>query len=141
MSDFLVPDLGEGLEDATVSSWSVAVGDVFMPPAASFGDRHYGGGMLKLIAALETLLPKIPNDARVIPGHGAVSTRADIARGLDVLQEMKALVEKAIRAGKTLEELKAERPFDKYRASVPTWSSSDKSLDSWVRDFYREFSK
>lgn len=27
MSDFLVPDLGEGLEDATVSSWSVAVGD------------------------------------------------------------------------------------------------------------------
>jgi 2-oxoisovalerate dehydrogenase E2 component (dihydrolipoyl transacylase) len=25
--DFLVPDLGEGLEDATVSSWSVAVGD------------------------------------------------------------------------------------------------------------------
>ena len=28
MTDFLVPDLGEGLEDATVSSWSVAVGDV-----------------------------------------------------------------------------------------------------------------
>ncbi|HEX5143555.1 MAG TPA: dihydrolipoamide acetyltransferase family protein [Mycobacterium sp.] len=28
MTDFLVPDLGEGLEDATVSSWSVAAGDV-----------------------------------------------------------------------------------------------------------------
>ena len=27
MSDFMVPDLGEGLEDATVSSWCVAVGD------------------------------------------------------------------------------------------------------------------
>ena len=27
MSDFCVPDLGEGLEDATVSSWCVAVGD------------------------------------------------------------------------------------------------------------------
>ena len=26
--DFLVPDLGEGLEDATITSWSVAVGDV-----------------------------------------------------------------------------------------------------------------
>lgn len=26
--DFLVPDLGEGLEDATVTGWSVAVGDV-----------------------------------------------------------------------------------------------------------------
>ncbi len=27
MRDFLVPDLGEGLEDATITSWSVAVGD------------------------------------------------------------------------------------------------------------------
>ena len=25
--DFLVPDLGEGLEDATITSWNVAVGD------------------------------------------------------------------------------------------------------------------
>ena len=28
MSDFLVPDLGEGLQDATITSWAVAVGDV-----------------------------------------------------------------------------------------------------------------
>lgn len=28
MSDFLVPDLGEGLEDATITSWAVRVGDV-----------------------------------------------------------------------------------------------------------------
>ncbi|AKK28742.1 dihydrolipoamide acetyltransferase family protein [Mycobacterium sp. EPa45] len=28
MSDFLVPDLGEGLADATITSWAVAVGDV-----------------------------------------------------------------------------------------------------------------
>lgn len=27
VQDFLVPDLGEGLEDATITSWSVAVGD------------------------------------------------------------------------------------------------------------------
>ncbi|MDT0440711.1 biotin/lipoyl-containing protein, partial [Streptomyces doudnae] len=25
--EFLVPDLGEGLQDATITSWSVAVGD------------------------------------------------------------------------------------------------------------------
>ncbi|KAA0107600.1 dihydrolipoamide acetyltransferase family protein [Mycolicibacterium sp. P1-5] len=28
MSHFLVPDLGEGLEDATITSWAVSVGDV-----------------------------------------------------------------------------------------------------------------
>jgi glyoxylase-like metal-dependent hydrolase (beta-lactamase superfamily II) len=116
----------------------VAMGDVFMSPAVSFGDRHYGGGMLKLIDALESLLPKIQADAKVIPGHGAVSTRDDVARGLDVLKQMKAVVEQAIKAGKTLEQLTAERPFDQWRNSVPAWASSDKSLDGRVRDFYRE---
>ena len=27
VKEFLVPDLGEGLEDATITGWSVAVGD------------------------------------------------------------------------------------------------------------------
>jgi cyclase len=116
----------------------VCMGDVFMSPGASFGDRHYGGGMLGLIRELERVLPQIPDGAKVVPGHGLVSTRADVARGLAVLQEMKAAVEAGVRGGKTLEQLTAERPLDRWRGSVPAWASSDKSLDGWVRNFYRE---
>ena len=116
----------------------IATGDVFMRPAAPFADRHYGGGMLKLIASLEFLLPQIPEDAKVVPGHGGISSRADVAHGLDVLKRMKAVVEAGVREGKTLEQLTAERPFDQFRDSVPKWQSSDKSLDGWVRDFHRE---
>jgi cyclase len=119
----------------------VATGDVYMSPAAPFGDRHYGGGMLGLIGALELLLPQIPADAKVIPGHGEISTRADVEHGLDVLKRMKAIVENGVLAGKTLETLQSERPFDQFRDSVPAWSSSDKSLDGWVRNFYRELKK
>jgi glyoxylase-like metal-dependent hydrolase (beta-lactamase superfamily II) len=118
----------------------VAMGDVFMSPAVSFGDRHYGGGMLKLIDTLELLLPKIPGDAIVIPGHGAAATRDDVARGLEVLKQMKAVVERAVKEGKTLAQLTAERPFDPWRGSLPAWASSDKSLDGWVRNFHRELS-
>jgi glyoxylase-like metal-dependent hydrolase (beta-lactamase superfamily II) len=116
----------------------VAMGDVFMSPAVSFGDRHYGGGMSRLIDALELVVPQIPDDARVIPGHGKISTRADVVRGLEVLKQMKAVVEDAIQAGKTLEQLTAERPFDKWKGAVPEWRSSDKSMDGQVRNFYRE---
>jgi cyclase len=116
----------------------VATGDIFMTPAVSFGDRHYGGGMLRLIETLEFLLPQIPADAKVVPGHGDVSSRADVARGLEVMKQMKATVESGVRAGKTLEQVQAERPFDKFRHAIPSWASSDKSLDGWVRDFYRE---
>jgi cyclase len=116
----------------------VCMGDVFMSPAASFGDRWFGGGFLGLIGSLELVLPQIPEDAKIVPGHGKISTRADIVRGLEVLKEMKAVVEAAVRSGKTLEQLQAERPFDQWRGSVPEWSSSDKSLDGWVKNFYRE---
>lgn len=116
----------------------VCMGDVFMSPAISFGDRWYGGGMLGLIAELEFVLPHISDDAKIIPGHGVVSTRADVVRGLEVLREMRAVVEAAIGQRKTLEQLTAERPFDRWRSSFPQWSSSDGSLDSAVRNFYRE---
>jgi glyoxylase-like metal-dependent hydrolase (beta-lactamase superfamily II) len=116
----------------------VSMGDVFIAPAASFGDRHFGGGMLPLINALEFVLPQIPADAKIVPGHGAISTRADVVRGREVLKEMKALVEAGVKKGRTLEQIQAERPFDKFRESVPPWSSSDKSLNGWVKDFYRE---
>jgi glyoxylase-like metal-dependent hydrolase (beta-lactamase superfamily II) len=116
----------------------IAMGDVYMSPAVSFGDRHYGGGMLPLMKTLEFLLPQIPADAKVVPGHGLVSTRADVEHGLDVMKKMKALVEQGIRDGKTLEQLTATRPFDRFRAEVPSWSSSDKSMDGWVKNFYRE---
>jgi len=116
----------------------VCMGDEFISPAASFGDRHYGGSMLGLIAALELVLPQIPADAKIVPGHGKMSTRADVVRGLEILKQMKAAVEAGVRNGKTLEQLQAERPFDQWRSSVPEWSRSDKSLDGWVKDFYRE---
>ena len=116
----------------------VCMGDAFMSPAASFGDRWFGGGMLGLIAELEFVLPQIPSEAKIIPGHGVVSTRADVVRGLEVLKAMRAVVETAVGQSKTLEQLTAERPFDRWRNSVPEWSSSDGSLDSMVRSFYRE---
>lgn len=116
----------------------VCVGDVYMSPRVSFADRWYGGSMLGLIQALESLLPQIPADAKIIPGHGRISSRADVAAGLEVLKQMKSVVESAVRARKTLEQFTAERPFDKWRDSLPEWSRSDKSLDGWVRDFYRE---
>jgi len=127
-------DLAVFFEKAKV----VAVGDVFMSPATAFGDPWYGSSMLKLIDALELLLPRIPEDVKVIPGHGVISTRGDVARCLDMLKQMKAVVERAIRDGKSEAQVIADRPFDKWRSAMPTWDSSDASLDFFVRNFYRQ---
>lgn len=109
-----------------------------MSPAASFGDRWYGSGMLPLMKTLESLLSQIPADAKIVPGHGVISTRADVVHGLDVMKQMKAVVENGVREGKTLQQLTVARSFDLFRDSVPAWASSDKSLDGWLKDLYRE---
>src|SRR5688572_190793 len=84
-------------------------GDVVISPAASFGDRSNGGSILALIDALKYVLPQIPADAKVVPSHGDISSRADVARGLEILMEMKAIVEAGIAAGKTKEQMVAEK--------------------------------
>jgi glyoxylase-like metal-dependent hydrolase (beta-lactamase superfamily II) len=101
----------------------VHMGDVFMAPAASFVDGSSGGTILGLIQALEFVLPQISADAKVVPGHGPISSRADIVS-----------VETGISAGKTKEQISAEKPFEKWKTrlaiGVPT--------DAYVDRFYRE---
>ena len=43
--------------------------------------------MLGLIESLEFVLPKIPADAKIVPGHGQISTRADNIRGYSRRQD------------------------------------------------------
>lgn len=112
----------------------VHMGDVFIAPAASFGDRSSGGSFVALIEALEYVLPQIPADAKVVPSHGAISSRADVARGLEILKEMKAIVEAGVAAGKTREQLIAEKPFDQWRNSIAWFIPPD----GYVSSFYKE---
>src|SRR5688500_17162675 len=112
----------------------VHMGDVFIAPAASFGDRSNGGSILALIEALKYVLPQIPADAKVVPSHGPISSRIDVARGLEVLTGMKTIVEAGIAAGKTKEQLIAEKPFDKWKGSVAWFIPPD----GYVSDFYKE---
>ena len=88
MSDFLVPDLGEGLEDATITSWAVAVGDVVELnqtlctvetnkaeveiPSPYVGRSTELGGAEGETLAVGTLLVRIETEARtpVLVGYG-----------------------------------------------------------------------
>jgi 2-oxoisovalerate dehydrogenase E2 component (dihydrolipoyl transacylase) len=88
MSDFLVPDLGEGLQDATITSWAVGVGDVVELnqtlctvetnkaeveiPSPYAGRIAELGGAEGETLAVGTLLVRIETEARtpVLVGYG-----------------------------------------------------------------------
>ncbi len=58
----------------------------------------------------------------IIPGHGALSNRAELEAYRRMLMDVKATTEKAIAQGLTLEEFIASNPTSKYD-------------DTWGQDF------
>jgi len=92
----------------------VHLGDTFFSGMFPFVDTNGGGTLLGEIAMLEELIPKLPKDAKIIPGHGPVSSVNDVKEYVSMLRETVALVQKERKAGKTPEQMKAGKIFAKW---------------------------
>src|SRR5688572_22546866 len=87
----------------------VHMGDDFFNGTFPFIDLENGGSARGLIANIEKVLKNVPDDAKIIPGHGELSDKAGLKKFLDMLKATSAVVQRGIAAGKTLEQLKAEK--------------------------------
>jgi glyoxylase-like metal-dependent hydrolase (beta-lactamase superfamily II) len=92
----------------------VHMGDDFVTYGFPFIDVQSGGSVSGMIAGLEHVLTMIPQDAKIIPGHGPISTPADVDKFVGMLKETRALVAKAAQEGKTTEQMKNEHILAKY---------------------------
>lgn len=112
----------------------VHLGDDFVRYGFPFIDINGGGSSKGMIAALEGALAQLPADVKVIPGHGALSTLADVREFVKLLKETRAAVEKEVKAGKTLEQLKQQKvlaPWEKYSGPFVT-------TDLFIETLYNE---
>jgi glyoxylase-like metal-dependent hydrolase (beta-lactamase superfamily II) len=90
------------------------MGDTFFNGMLPFVDLDSGGSIDGAILAVEAGLA-IANDGTVIiPGHGPVAHRADLVRYRDMLVSLRDQVRRAMRAGRTLDQIKAMRLADRY---------------------------
>lgn len=110
----------------------VHMGDDFVTYGFPFIDLDSGGSAKGMIAAVEKVLATAPQDAKVIPGHGQLSTVADLKPFLDMLKDTTARVQNGINQGKTLEQLKQE----KVLAGYEKWSGSFVSTDKFIETLY-----
>ena len=82
----------------------VHMGDDFVTYGFPFVDVQSGGSVLGMIDAAEKAMAAVPDDVKVIPGHGALSTKADVLRFAAALRDCVGLVERGMRQGKSLEQ-------------------------------------
>jgi cyclase len=114
----------------------VHMGDDFVTYGFPFIDLESGGSTRGMIAAVEKVMATVPPDAKVIPGHGPLSTVADMKPYVAMLKDTMARVQKGIDQGKTLDQLKQE----KVLAGYESWGGEGKFIttDKFIEMLYND---
>jgi glyoxylase-like metal-dependent hydrolase (beta-lactamase superfamily II) len=112
----------------------VHLGDDFVTYGFPFVDSNSGGSVRGMIAALDELIPQIPADAKIIPGHGPVSTLADVKKFRGTLDEIVTVVAKNLKAGKTVEQMQKENVLAPYAAWEGGFLKGNDFLATVVKD-------
>lgn len=92
----------------------VHMGDDFVTYGFPFVDVASGGSFSGMIENAEKAVAALPDDVKVIPGHGPLSTKADVKKFTAMLRDCRSLVAAAMKQGKSLDEMKKENVLAKY---------------------------
>lgn len=111
----------------------VHLGDDFFAGRFPFVDLESGGSVEGLIKNIGELVSKIPADAKLIPGHGPISTLDDLKSYHRMLQQTTEIVRGKIAAGKTLDQIKSEGLPDEWKP----WGTGFIKTDRWVETIYK----
>jgi cyclase len=87
----------------------VHMGDDYFAGAFPFVDSANGGSVRGLIQSLDVILGQIPADAKIIPGHGPVTSVDELRKYRDMLAGTVAAVKKGLDASKTVEQMQREK--------------------------------
>ena len=114
----------------------VHMGDDFVTYGFPFIDLESGGSASGMIAACEKVLATVSPDVKVIPGHGPLSTVADLKPFVAMLKDATARVENGIKQGKTADQLKQE----KVLAGYESWGGEGKFIptDKFIETLYND---
>jgi len=115
----------------------VHMGDQFFNGRFPYIDLASGGDVRGYMKNVETVLKQIPADAKVIPGHGALATVEDLKAFHAMMVETVGLVEKAIAAGKSLDDVKAAGVPEKYKE----WGSGFINTSRYLEITYNSLAK
>ena len=115
----------------------VHMGDDFFAGRFPFVDLESGGSVQGVTAGVEKVLAQIPADAKVIPGHGPLSTVADLKAYHHMLIETTAIVQKQIKAKKTLAQIQA----DGLPAEWKDWGSGFIDTKTWIETIYNSLTQ
>lgn len=114
------------------------MGDEFFNGGYPVLDVDNGGSVRGWIAAIDKTLAMVPDDVKIIPGHGAMGDKASLRAFEEMLKATSAAVTKEVKAGKTAAQLKESNVLAPWNDA---WGSKfvkpDRYIDELVADASR----
>lgn len=114
----------------------VHLGDDFFVGRFPFVDLNSGGSVEGLVANIGKMIQMIPTDAKLIPGHGGVSTIDDLKDYHSMLIETTLIVRKHMKDGKSLEDIKKAGFPEKYKDA----GSGFIKQEAWIETIFKSYS-
>jgi len=108
----------------------VHMGDDFVTYGFPFIDVDSGGSIDGMIDGVEKVLAQVPADVKIIPGHGPISTVEDVKPYLAMLKATREVVAKALKDGKTLDQMKQAKLLDPWKKFSGEFISEDAFLET-----------
>ena len=108
----------------------VHMGDDFVTYGFPFIDVEAGGSISGMIDGVEKVIAQVPPDVKVIPGHGPVSNLDDVRAYLKMLKETRDVAQKAIKEGKTLDQMKQAKLLDPWKKYSGDFIKEDTFLET-----------
>jgi cyclase len=113
------------------------MGDTFFNGMYPFIDVSSGGSVAGMIGACDRGLSMGDAATKIIPGHGPSGNKADLKAFRDMLAASRDAVAPLVKAGKTLDEIKAAKPT---AALDDKWGKGFLKPDVWVSIVYADLS-
>jgi glyoxylase-like metal-dependent hydrolase (beta-lactamase superfamily II) len=112
----------------------IAAGDLHFNYMFPFIDLDSGGTVAGFIAGQQRIIDIADDDTVIIPGHGALASKADLQAAVDMLVDAAARVGKLVTRGLSQEEVLAANPLADYH---DTWNWGFITTESMTNTLYR----
>ncbi len=105
------------------------MGDQLFNGRFPYIDIEGGGTVSGYMQNLETILELVPEDIRIIPGHGELANVITVAENLEVIRATQKMVVDALNGGDSVEAVIERGLGDDYA----TWGSGFINEERWIR--------
>ena len=121
-------------EDANI----LHMGDVFFVGNFPFVDVSSGGTLEGFLNAMRTAYDTTNPDTKIIPGHGPLATREDIAASIEMLEGVSAVTGEAFAAGMSVEDAVANELLAPW---AEKWGTGFISAEVFTRLIFSDYER